>query len=413
MASNSFNYTDWLTSESLRMLLNKLEIAQFFNTDYNKEFTKEFAVGETVRINFPQRFNIREGLAYNPQGINRLNTTVSVDQIFGVDFEWDSAEAALKMERGRDKIKKEYLDPAMAQIAQEIDSRCALYATFNTPNAVGILGTDPVSFTTMNLARQRMVELAGWTGAKRGLIIPPSVNTSLVQAAANFFNPADEISKQYKEGTIGRQGGFDWYESMSLYETTAPTWAGVVEVTSAIASGANTLTLTVTNGDTMKKGTVFSIAGVNAVNPMTRRPTGQPKQFVITSNDAVISGTSAVVTIYPTLYGPGSQYQNVDVLPVAGADLTAYPGTPAPIAGKTGFNGLALNRDAFALVGVKLEMPKATELSSQTQDPDSGISVRFVRAFDPQASKMINRFDVLMGFGRLYAENCSVRILCG
>jgi hypothetical protein len=412
MASNSFQYVDWLSMESLRLLTNKLQVAQFFNTDYNKEFTKEFAVGETVRVNYPQRFLIRDGLGYNPQAINRIPTTVTVDQIFGVDFEWDSAEQALQLERGRDKIAKEYLEPAMAQIAQEIDSRAALYAKNNVSNVVGVLGTDPTSFATMNQARQKMVELAGWTGAKRGMIIPPSVNTSLVSAAVQYFNPTDEISRQYKEGSIGTNSGFDWYESMSLYEHTAGTWAGTVECTAAVASGASSLVLTCTNGDVFNKGDVVSIAGVNAVNPMTRRSTGSAKTFVITSASQTISGTSATVSIYPTIYGPGSQYQNVDALPAAGADLTLFPGTASPN-GKTGFNGLAINRDALALVGVKLEVPKACEMASQSRDPKTGISVRFVRMFDPQQSKMVNRFDVLMGFGQLYADQCAVRVLCG
>jgi hypothetical protein len=412
MATNSFNYVDWLSMESLRQLLNKLQVAQFFNTSYNKEYTKEFAVGETVRINYPWRAQIRDGISYNPQSITRVNTTVTVDQMFGVDFEWDSAEAALKVERGREKIKAEYIEPAMSQLAQEIDSRCALYAMQNISNIVGVLGTDPTSFQTMNQARQKMVELAGWTGAKKGMIIPPSVNVSLVNAAVQYFNPTDAIAKQFKEGYVGFNSGFQWYESMSLYEHTAGTWAGTVEVASAPAQGATTLDLTVTNGDVLRKGDVFSIASVNAANPSTRRSIGSARTYVQTSDTQTVSGTAATISVWPPFYGPGSPYQNIDALPVAGADLTLFPGTASPN-GKVGFNGLAINQDALALVGVKLEVPKACEMASQSRDPNSGISVRFVRMFDPQQSKMVNRFDVLLGFGRLYSDSCAVRVLCG
>jgi hypothetical protein len=100
----------------------------------------------------------------------------------------------------------------------------------------------------------------------------------------------------------------------------------------------------------------------------------------------------------------------VDALPAIGATLTLYPGTTSPN-GKAGINGLALNRDAFALVGVKLEIPKACEMSSQARDPKTGISVAFVRMFDPIERKMVNRFDVLLGFGNLYPDNCAVRVL--
>ena len=66
--ANSFLFVDWVTMESLRILVNQLKVAGYMNTDYNKEYTREFAVGETVRVKYPQRFKTRTGLGYNPQG---------------------------------------------------------------------------------------------------------------------------------------------------------------------------------------------------------------------------------------------------------------------------------------------------------------------------------------------------------
>ncbi len=398
--------------EGLRLLVNKLQVAQFGNTDYNKEFQKKFAVGETVRVPLPQQYTIRNGLGYQPQGINRINTTVSVDQVFGIDFQFDDIESALKMERGDAAIKKNYLEPAMAQIAQEIDSRAALFFYQNTSNVVGILGTDPTSFQTFSqAARQRLIEQACPPGGDRGVIIPPSVNTALTGTAVGYFNPTSEISRQYKEGSIGRQGGFDWYESMSVYQHTAGTWAGAVTLSAAATSGSNTLAVTCTTGDTFNKGDVITVAASYAVNPRTRRVanTSYTKQFTILEN-AVGVGSAATLSVYPTIYGPGSQYQNVDALPANGAALTLFPGTTSPN-GKTGMNGLAIHKDAFAIVGVEMEMPKAVEMSSQTRDPETGIAIRFVRSWNPTESRMENRFDVLMGFGVLYGDNCCVRLL--
>lgn len=406
--ANTFEFTDWLSMKGLQLLTNKLQVAQFFNTDYNSEYTKEFPVGETVRIPLPQRFTVRDGLGYSPQPINRIHTTVAVDQIFGVDFEWDSAEAALKLSRGREKIEKEYLEPAMAQLAQEWDSRCALWATNNTNNIVGVLGTDPTTLTVPAQARQRMFELACPQDEMPGLIVAPSVNTSLVPAFATYFQPGDAISRQYKKGTIGIAQNFKWYESMSLYSTTASTWAGTVEMLAGGQSGSS-LSLTATNSDTFTAGDVVNIAGVYDVNPMTRRKTGHLKNFVLTQS-TVAASSAATIQVQPALVGPGSQYQNVDSLPVAGADLTLYPGTTTPN-GKSGINSLAIYRDAFALVGVKLELPKAVEMASQTRDPDTGMALRFTRTWDPVQSKMINRFDTMGGFGNLYADSCAVRML--
>lgn len=409
---NVSEYTDWLTMESLDLLTNSLEIPSAFNSDFNKEFTKEFAVGDTVRIPYPWRPQIRTGLQYQPQAIERIHTTVTVNQIFGVDFEWDSAEEALELPRGREKIQKEILGPAMSQMKQQIESACALWAYQNTNNIVGVLGTDPTTLTPSAQARQRMFELAGTKGKKQ-LFIPPQVNTSLVPAFATYFQPADAISKQYREGIIGRAQNFDWSESMSLYDHTAGTWAvlGALTVNGNGQSGT-TLNINCTTGDTFNVGDVFSIATVFPVNPATRRKSNSAttKQFVVTAA-AVGAANIAALSISPGIVGPGSAYQNVDALPVTGALLTMFPGTAAPSA-KSGKQALALGQDAFALVGVKLANPEACELASMTRDPVSGISISFFRMMDPNTRRMINRFDCMIGFGNLYADSYAVRYLC-
>ena len=409
---NTFLYTDWLAMEALRHLTNKLEVSQFFNTSYNSEFKKEFPVGETVRIPYPWRPTVRSGLGYNPQSIERIYTTVTVDQIFGIDFEWDSAEKALEMERGQERISDTYIKPSMNKLAQEIDDRCALYAYQHTSLAVGVHGVNPTSFATFGEARQKLIEQAGWTTGKKGMIVTPAVNTSMVNASGTLFNPTDTVSKAFKEGYIGRNAGVDWYESMSLYSHTASTWAGAVTVATTAVDGATTLALTVTNGDTFRKGDIINFAVSKPVNPETRRTYGSAlKTFVITSANQTISGTSATISISPALYGPLSQYQNVDALPLANAALTLFPGTSSPN-GDVGTSSLLLTPDAFALVGVAMELPtQGAEIAVQKRDPESGIAVRFIRQFDPFQSKMINRFDVLMGFGSLYSDNSAVRIL--
>jgi len=99
----------------------------------------------------------------------------------------------------------------------------------------------------------------------------------------------------------------------------------------------------------------------------------------------------------------------VSALPGNGADLTLFPGTTTPN-GLVGVQGLALHRDAFALVCVPLEEPKAVEMAKTQRDPGTGVSIRYVKMFDPIQSRMVSRFDVLMGFGNLYPDQCAVRV---
>ena len=411
--TNSWNVVDWLTEEGLRLLTNKLAVAQFGNTAYNKEFTRDFAVGETVRVPRPFQPTIRNGLGYQPQAVSRIYTTVSVDQIFGIDLEWDDVQKALEVTRPDAQLRDQVLDPCMSYLAQEIDSRFTQYAYQHANNIVGVLGTDPTTTQITMQARQRLIELACPPTQNKGFIIPPSVNTSLQPSIQSLFQPDDEVSRLFKEGSLGRMSGFKWYESMSLYTHTAGTWQGAVTVNTAPSNGDSVLVVNCTSGDTFVKGDKFGIASVYAVNPMTRRTTttATTKTFTVTDNVTATAST-ATIPISPAIYGPGSPYQNVNALPAGSAALTLFPGTTSPN-GKSGKVGLAIHPDAFALVGVKLETPKAVEMASQTRDPESGISVRFVKAWDPVQSKMIHRFDVLMGFGSLYSDNCAVAVLCG
>jgi hypothetical protein len=312
-------------------------------------------------------------------------------------------------------VKEEYLMPAMAQMKQYIDSQAALFAYQNTNNIVGQLGTDPTSLSIFNQARQIMIEKAGWAQGDKGCIIPPGVNTSLVPTAAGLFNPPSAIAKQYQEGAIGRYAGADWHESMSLYDHTAGTWGGAVTIDGPGQSG-NSLLLHCTNGDTFHKGDVLGLGGTYPVNPMTRRRTStfQTATVQVTA-DTTATGNTVTVPVAmgggQPIYGPGSVYQNISDFPADNATVTLFPGTSSPN-GKTGKQGLLINKGAFAIVGVKMVTPKAVEMASQSRDEESGIALRFVRAWDPQQSKMTNRFDALMGFGALRPNNCGVRILC-
>lgn len=398
--------------EVLRNLINQLTVADYFNTDWEKDFTKEFAVGASIQVKFPQQFLIRDGLNYDPQGIARISTTVNLDQPFGIDFQWDDYEAAVKAERSEEEIKEQYLAPAAAQLAQEVDSRAANWALTYASNVVGSLGTDPTSLVTYDQARARLLQKAAPPG-RRAMCISSSMMVSLGSAITTIFQPVDEITEMFKEGTIGRAKGFDWFEEQSLYTTTAGTWQTPANVTvSGAGQSGSSLVINDTAGDTFNQGDVFSIANVNAVNPRTRRSAGPltPQQFTVT---VPLVGTGAgtdQLQILPAIFGPGSQYQNVDSLPANAALLTLWPGTTSPN-GKTGTVGLALTKYAFALAGAKLYSPKAVEVCSQKQDRRTGLAVRFVKAWDPVRSMNIHRFDMVIGFGNLYQDNGAVKVV--
>ena len=410
--ANVFQTVDWMADTSLFWIKNSLAVASNFNTDPTDEFKKPFAVGSSIRIKKPWKPTVTSGLPYNPQAIIRIPVTVNLDQVFGIHFEWDSYEKAVSMERGEKQLEAEYIKPAMQMLAQEIDSRAANWARLHANNIVGILGTDPTTFdATSAAARQRLVELGGASDASdKCMVVPPNVMRALKNSSIAYFNPVADLTKQWRTGIVGSGDGFEWYESVSLYSHTAGSLTATPTVKTTSVDGDTTLAITCTTGDTLNDGDVISVASCNQVNPLTRRKvTSVNKPFVIRGNYTAAANT-ITATISPTIYGPGNPYQNVDALPVAGSTITLFPGTSSPN-GKAGINGIAFTRNAFAMVGVPMEIPEAAEVSWVRQDPETGLAISFLRMMDPKSRTMVNRFDVLMGFGDLYSDECAVRVL--
>src|SRR5262249_24615565 len=156
--------------------------------------------------------------------------------------------------------------------------------------------------------------------------LTPQMQENAIAASIAYFNPGDEISRAWKRGYIGQYANADWYTSMSLRSFTTGTFQtqANLKVSGAGQSGSSLAIVAVTN-DIFKVGDRFSIANVNNVNPMTLLSTNRVKHFVVTSQ---VTGASSAATlqIYPSIIGPGSAYQNVDLLPADQALLTFWPG---------------------------------------------------------------------------------------
>src|SRR5690348_600447 len=392
----------------LAHLYNTLEVASRFNTKWESEFGKAFPIGSSAQIKLPQRWLVTNGLAYQPQGIARLSTTINLDQVFGIHFEWDSYERLVKMERSEEELENQYLFPAGKQLAQEVDSRAANWAHLYTSNFVGTLGTDPTSLAPFTAAEVRLFQKAVAKGLDKDFCLSPTMMKSYVDNNVTQFNPQKAISDMYRTGLVGEIAGMRFFRSNSLIAHTVGTApAHSVTVTGANQSGGS-LIVTGTASDVINPGDKFTIASVNAVNPATRQKGTLSLMNFVYSGAApfTLTGGSDTISILPAIFGPGSQYQNVDSLPANSAALTFF-GT----SGQVGTISLVLTELAFAIAYGKFEKPTAVERSDYASDPETGAEIRFVRSWDQHESKMTNRWDMACGFGNLYQDNGAVAVL--
>ena len=203
-----------------------------------------------------------------------------------------------------------------------------------------------------------------------------------------LFNDSAQVAKQYREGIIGRTGGFDHYENTHVGKHTTGTAA---KVTAYLSNGATQsgAAITVDTGTTtFLIGDVITFAGVNAVHPETKADLGRLMQFVITAN----SGTSATsLAISPALVATGAT-QNVTTT-VADNSAVVKVGAGAS---ETLDTSMVFHKNAFTFATADLVMPQGVDFSAR--EVLDGVSMRIVRQYDITNDKFPCRVDVLYGY---------------
>lgn len=411
MANNVLFTPQVFTRAVLMNLGGYLTVARNMSKEYSKEFGKNGAkIGDSINVNKPQRYQVTSGLAYQPQPLTNVKTTVTVDQVTGVHFEWDSIERTLSL----DDIQERYAKPAAIAIAHDTNAKAAQYCAQNTFNAVGTPGTTPTAIDTYLGAGDKLVELGLPPEEELHCIVNRKMSSQYVIGNKTVFNPAGQISEMIKRGEVVDETlGYIWHRDQTIYAQTIGAQGGTPLINGAGQTTANgnndTMTLN-TRGWTASTnvlgvGDKFTVAGIYSVHPQTRQSTGDLQQFTVlataTSNGLGNAGILVAPGITPT-----GQYQNVTASPADGTAITVFgaAGTVSP-------QGLLMHRNAYAFVSVPMSDPKSgkgVEEAYQETDDETMLTLSFIRFFDGTNRIHGNRFDTLYGFATLYREMACV-----
>lgn len=402
MATNTTLTADIIAKEALMHLDNNLVFAKQVYRGYENEFSKKvngYEVGETISIRRPTDFTVRTNMTMNAQDVTEGKVALTVNQTRGVDFEFSSQDLTLKIGELGERVIK----PAMIQLANSVDTYLAgLYSS--VPNWVGTSGQKVNSYADFALAPERMDEMAVPQDT-RAAVLSPADHWALLGSQTGLYIQ-DAAKGAYRKGSLGEIGGVDTFMSQNVLTHTAGTRTdaaidgAITSATITYSSVKDSMTQTIhmdglgTN-KTVKKGDVFTIADVYAVNPVTKAPLPFLKQFVVVSDvtsDAVTTGDADVV-IYPAMIWSGA-FQNVAVK--AGVtDLDNKAVTWQSAAGAQDRQNLVFHKNAFALVMVPLvKPPGAVEVGRQSY---KGTSVRIIPVYDGTNDISKWRCDILFG----------------
>ncbi|NJM09334.1 MAG: hypothetical protein HC883_00080 [Bdellovibrionaceae bacterium] len=239
-----------------------------------------------------------------------------------------------------------------------------------------------------------------------GAGVDPDAEAAMVYGLKGLFHSSTEIEKQYKDGVMGRAAGCEFFMSQNIPKHAAGSPAGAPAIKTTIAAeGATAVALDGITGSIsgcFKEGDCIQIAGVYAVNPVTKQSTGALKRFVVTATTDSVTNEIASLPISPAIYLTGP-YQNVSAYPVDGAAVTLF-GHATNYAGVIAPQNLVFHKDAFALGCADLELPKGVHMAARASDPESGLSIRLVSDYDVVNDRFISRLDILYGVACLYPE---------
>lgn len=409
--SNTLLNSSIIAKEALMVLENELTMAKAVNRDYSEKFgVSGNKIGATYNLRKPPRYIGREGEALQVEASTENYVPVVVDQLSGVDISFSTTDLTLNI----DQFKERFIVPAMASVANKID--LALTGLYKDVNRIVNAGAGASSYGTSGylndgshntianvqgqiLTAGAILTESGVPNAQRSIVLDPMSQVSVITPMTALFNPNQKISKIFEDAAIATNTlGFDWAADANVQSFT-PLASGTATALAAVpASGATSVSITCTGTATLKKGDVFSLAGVYAINPQNRLSTGRLMQFVVTA-DTVLSAAAVTIPMYPA-YIPSGQFATCTGTPSTGAGtVTWYTGAVGAAAQS---QNIAFHRDAFTLVTVDQELPGGVDFAAR--EVYKNISLRIVRQYDINSNQLPCRIEVLYGVKTIYPE---------
>lgn len=390
MANSLLNPTI-IAREALMQLENSLVMAGNVHRNYEREFVK---IGSTVTIRKPVKFTVTDGATRSNQDVTEQSDTVVVDQRKHVSWLFSTQDLTLTIEQ----YSERYIRPAMIALANIVDEKLATTGGQEFFWSTGTPGTTPNLFTFLGNAAVKLDDGAVPDDGMRKVVFSPAARWSMADALKSLFS-TEALPEFVRRGRLGMVANFEVYGDQNVYRHTVGVATGTPLVNGASQTGNSLATDGWTNSITgiLLKGDVFTIAGVQSVNPVSRKATGVLQDFVVTADaDSGASTGPATLSIQPAIIATGA-YQTVNAMAADGATITVK-GT----GGVTYPQNLAYHKNALALVMRPLEIPESAAFKARVTHRN--VSIRVIRDYDVDNDNEIIRLDILYGTKAIYRE---------
>lgn len=399
--ANNFLTAQVIAKAAVKILDNELVAASKVFRGYEAEFgstVNGYEKGSSVTIKKPPQFQVRDGDTASPQDITEGTTSVTVDKKKGIDLKISSTDRTLSI----GELSERVIRPAMVTLANQVDQDVmSLYSS--VPNWVGTPGTTLSSYAGFLRGTTRMNN-GSVPRDNRFAMLSPDDESGLASAQSTFYSDK-LVNEAYRDGGVGRIAQVDTYMSQNVpVHVTGTRSNGTVA-----GAGQNvTYTQVLANGiavkdfggqlinlaglgaaGTLAKGDVFTIAGVFAVNHVTKQVLPYLRQFTVTTAAVADGSGAATVAIAPAIITSGA-FQTCSAAPASGAVVTWMGNANTPYV-----QNIMAHKSAFALTCVPLVKPDGAV--SCERESYKGLSVRLIPYYDGTNDVSNWRLDILYG----------------
>lgn len=389
-----------LAREAALQVRNALVFSQACHIGYEDDVAGR-KQGATIPYEKPTRVLSFDGATLGTQNAVEQNGTIVLEHRKHVPLAFTTQEMTLSLK----EFSRRWIQPAAIALANDIDVAVAQAAAQQLPRVWGTPGQSlrsPSGSTTFDELMSAGADLADQAVPIKDrmnmhMLLSPRAYAGVVGGLGNVFSTR-LTEDQQERGIRGEAADFQLSMGQNVHRHTTGTLAGgtaAVNSGGGVSSGTSLPvdTASVATG-TLKIGDVFTVAGVNEVNPITKQDLGYLKHFVVTADTAMVAN-AGTITFAPAIVTSGA-YQNAsaamgngNTVTFLGAANTTYPVQ------------IAMHKHALSLITAPLELPDAPYAARATME---GINVRIVKDYTISSDENVFRMDVLFGVAASYPE---------
>lgn len=397
--ANTLLTTSKITREAVDLFVNSNLFIRNIDRQYDSEFGKAGEkIGSQIRIRLPNDYIVTRGPGLSVQDTSEVQTVLSMTYQDHVDVSFSQAELLLSLDEFSENVLQSMMNTLAGDVAFTVMSAiegnqgnagvCNFQSNINGAGAI----IHPTQQTIL-YAKSRLSDNST-PGMQRKFVYDPWSESAIVSSLTGLLNPQKKIGAQYDSGEMTSAMGFDFFQDQTVVKHTSGSFtAGTVNGANQVGGNTGSMALTVNAiTGTLLIGDIVTIAGVNAVNRVTKQTTGMSRQFVVVNN-AANGATSLQLypAIVPPVGGNAVQYQTVTASPANGAAITL-----ATQPGEVYRKNFAYSPKAITLVTGDLPLPDGVEKAARAQY--DGISMRMVTQYMIGTDQSPSRLDVLYGF---------------